>query len=522
MNLFLMIAYVLLTLLCISSLFTHVESPIIAMEDKWFSSFIIILLFFIVNTICNIVCSTWNNKRLLVPFYFIVLVSCFALSIYGILQYLNNCSIVGSFDNTTGFAASLSAGFPTLFYIYKYHQLRLIKWSVAFIGLCIAVVVVVSASRAGILSIVIICFLWFLKNRNIRFRKRTLVLISIFLLVLIIILYFYKKDSADGRLLIWQCTGQMIKDNLLWGYGHGGFLANYMNYQADYFRQNPDSKYVILAGNVKHPFNEYMLLVVNYGIVGLFLLCAFVYFLWKCYRRNPCLETNIAVICLAGIAVFACFSYPLSYPFVWVMMFCSVYIIISHAGFQMDVSKYLRKKMYMLIISLLLIVLVCTTRHALYTIAWSSVAKVALRKQTDITFVQYDRLLPKFRNNYLFLYNYAAELNYGGYYNQSQEIAEQCNKLWADYDLQLLMADNCIKSNQYSKAENYLKLASQMCPVRFIPLYELMELYRLGGEEEKAIQMAEKILKKPVKISSLQVKRIIERATEYVGLNIVN
>ena len=35
----------------------------------------------------------------------------------------------------------------------------------------------------------------------------------------------------------------------------------------------------------------------------------------------------------------------------------------------------------------------------------------------------------KLGDNYLFLYNYAAELNYGKYYNQSQEMAEQCSEL---------------------------------------------------------------------------------------------
>lgn len=70
----------------------------------------------------------------------------------------------------------------------------------------------------------------------------------------------------------------MIKDNPVTGYGSGGFLANYMNYQAEYFARDTDSKYAILAGDVKHPFNEYILLVVNYGLIGFLLFLAFVYF----------------------------------------------------------------------------------------------------------------------------------------------------------------------------------------------------------------------------------------------------
>ena len=116
--------------------------------------------------------------------------------------------------------------------------------------------------------------------------------------------------------------------------------------------------------------------------------------------------------------------------------------------------------MCLLIIGLSLAAFIYITRHILYTTAWNRTAKSSLIKQTDMTFARYNELLPKLGDNYLFLYNYAAELNYGKYYNQSQEMAEQCSELWADYNLQLLMADNCINTTQYDNAEKHLKLAS--------------------------------------------------------------
>ena len=100
-------------------------------------------------------------------------------------------------------------------------------------------------------------------------------------------------------------------------------------------------------------------------------------------------------------------------------------------------------------------------------------------------------------------------LNYGKYYNQSQEMAEQCSELWADYNLQLLMADNCINTTQYDNAEKHLKLASLMCPARFVPLYELMKLYQLKGEEKKTIQIAEIILKKKAVTKFILMKKVI-------------
>lgn len=516
------VLYILAFLLCANSLFLQIESPIITIGDKWYASIILLLLFLIANSTFSMSSFSWSLNKLLPSFYIIVLLSDVVLAMHGILQYIHiipfhsHLGLSGSFDNPAGYAASLCAGFPAVFYIYMHYCSKLIRGSVILAGLCVIFVVVLSGSRAGILSIVVMCIVCFLQKTEIGSRKKYLLLLLLLFPVFVTLLYFFKKDSADGRLLIWKCSALMIKDNPVTGYGSGGFLANYMNYQAEYFARDTDNKYAMLAGDVKHPFNEYILLVVNYGLIGFLLFLTFVYFLWKCYRRNSCLETNIATVCLIGIAVFACFSYPLSYPFVWVMMIYSIYVIIFHAGYIAKYPQWLRRSMCLLIIGLSLAAFIYITRHILYTTAWNRTAKFSLIKQTDMTFARYNELLPKLGDNYLFLYNYAAELNYGKYYNQSQEMAEQCSELWADYNLQLLMADNCINTTQYDNAEKHLKLASLMCPARFVPLYELMKLYQLKGEEKKTIQIAEIILKKKVKVPSSKVEWIKEKAKNSV------
>lgn len=57
-----------------------------------------------------------------------------------------------------------------------------------------------------------------------------------------------------------------------------------------------------------------------------------------------------------------------------------------------------------------------------------------------------------------------------------------------------------------------------MCPIRFMPIYELMKLYQINGEEEKAKQMAKEIIKKPIKISSYKVNQIKEEARKLLEL----
>ena len=50
--------------------------------------------------------------------------------------------------------------------------------------------------------------------------------------------------------------------------------------------------------------------------------------------------------------------------------------------------------------------------------------------------------------------------------------------------------------------ENYLKKAAVMCPVKFMPLYRLTELYLETGQKEEARVLARKIVNKPVKVPS--------------------
>ena len=57
----------------------------------------------------------------------------------------------------------------------------------------------------------------------------------------------------------------MIKGRPLYGYGYGGFQANYMDEQAQFFRTHPNSRYAQLADDVKSPFNEYLGVLTEFG-----------------------------------------------------------------------------------------------------------------------------------------------------------------------------------------------------------------------------------------------------------------
>jgi O-antigen ligase len=436
-----------------------------------------------------------------------IAVACTAQAVYGVLQYIGICrafggfAVTGSFDNPAGFAASLCAGFPFLFvFIFDSRKWLKILSIAAACVICLAVIF--SASRAGMLSLLLVVVLPLFYKWQAA-KKYKIIVVSVALLVALSGLYFLKKESADGRLLIWRCSWEMIKDKPLLGHGHGGFKANYMDYQAAYFEKHPDSRFVLLADNVSRPFNEYLQILTGYGFAGLAVLLIFVGLIIKSVRKHQdeSLFVRIASWCLLSVAVFSFFSYPLRYPFVWVMILFSVFVIFSQNACRQD-KPWKATIAICLIVLTIPVVCVKTYKRMSAEIRWGSIANKSLLGQTEKMLPEDNELYAKLYKNELFLYNYTAELNVAKRYEESIKTGKDCEKYWADYDLQMLMADNYCQIQQYAEAEQYYIKASRMCPVRFMPLYILSEIYRDTGQQDKLQNMARCIIDKPVKIAS--------------------
>jgi tetratricopeptide (TPR) repeat protein len=301
----------------------------------------------------------------------------------------------------------------------------------------------------------------------------------------------------------------MIKEKPLFGHGSGGFKANYMDYQAKFFEEYPDSKYVMLADNVNRPFNEYILLLTDYGLAGFVLFLAVCWFLWKSFlrgRHKPVIR--LAGSCLLSVAIFAFFSYPLTYPFVWIMMILSIVIIIYKAKYRIKIPRTVIYSALLLMIPVIIFSGVAIYQRMMNEMLWCRIANKSLLGKTEQMLPQYNHLYKSLKNNELFLYNYAAELNVTERYEESLQIARKCERLWADYDLQMLLADNYEKLQQYEVAEKHYRKAAAMCPVKFVPLYKLYQLYKIINEDEKVQRMAKMILDKPMKVRSPTVLRI--------------
>lgn len=506
----------LFSVFCIGTLFLSSDSFVSEeITPKWYLAIEISALIF---SVYYVDCFRYSGEILKKVFPFlagITMFFCIALAVQGILQYLNTLSVLntfritGGFDNPAGYAASLCTGFPICFYFIRKDRNIYMRYGAIFVGCLVVLAVILSESRAGIVSLIVVVTAWVITQLKKKIKLWYIIVAFAFLLLSIAGLYFLKKDSADGRLLIWKCTWEMIKDKPLTGHGYSGFHAHYMNYQAEYFRQNPESNYVMLADNISSPFNEYLLLGVRYGVIGYTLLLVLFFFVWKAWRKKKSMGGNVAILILLAIGVFAFFSYPLTYPFPCMILFGNLFFLLGGLRFK---PVFIGGA-----ISVFLFVVCFFAWHdCILQMEWKRAAKASLIKQTPETFAAYERLYPKFNRNRLFLYNYSAELNYAGRYEKSIETGMICRKYSADYDLELLMGNNYLNLQDYGRAGQCFQRGSLMCPNRFMPLYNLFDIYRQMGRSREAQRIVDQILNKEVKIPSRRIQNIKREMEEFL------
>lgn len=452
-----------------------------------------------------------------------IILAIFVQSVYGILQYThflsstNSFRVTGSFDNPAGFAASICAAFPFCLWGYVNSPKRQIRILLIIAITFVITAIILSGSRAGIISLFIVIGVWYWRRIPLRTHVKWLIAISLFI-IFIITLYYLKKDSADGRLLIWRCAIPMILEHPLIGYGTGGFEAHYMNYQANFLHLHSDASYSQLADNVQYPFCEYLNIVINYGFIGLFIACTLIFVLTHTYRKRPSKDKKIALLCWISIAVFAIFSYPLMYPFVWMMLLFSAYIILKEsikkrvAYITTDVKKIAN------------IIAICIFIYTNYQIhqriqaecEWKKAVNLSLLGKNDESFALYQKAQHKMKADRYFIYNYSAELYSAERYKESLTVALQCRKLWANYDLELLLGRLYEQLKQYKKAEQHYKLASFMCPNRFIPLYQMVLLLNKEHRIKESKDLALLIIKKDVKIPSQTIQQIKKEMSDFI------
>lgn len=346
-------------------------------------------------------------------------------------------------------------------------------------GLYVGIILLLTDSRAAWLGFAAGVFAMLC---TLRFRYKRLVLLSMAVIALVgaLFLYGYKKDSADGRLLVWRVSADMIAQKLLAGHGIGTFSEHYMFAQADYFERNPDSRFTNVAEQVSYPFNELIGITCEQGIIGGLLLLLLVGSALL-YRGNTEGKTL-----LIGLSVFGLFSYPSAF-LSFGLLFGAV--LAASANTPSSGRRLFSCRTAMIIAGTVLLAggvllyFISADRNAL-------VNRYALvREASGLTLRGNPNDLPR-------LEQMAQRLPIAGFYVE--------------------MGDLYLEAGNTLRAKYYYRTAVRMIPSRLKPYDGLFRAYLQSEQLDSAALMARRIVTMPVKVSNTTTIRIRQTAQEWL------
>lgn len=457
------------------------------------------------------------------------------LQLYGFYPSLHSgFPLTGSFFNPGPYSGYLSAVFPCALGLYLFvHKLlpnEYKRWQsiLKYISLAtcggILLVLPVAQSRAAWLA-VLVSSVFLLYHRyhwgnqlmgfiDLPIKKFIAAFLSaIFLLGLLGNIYLFKKDSAEGRLLIWKASLSMIKEKPRGGLGFDRFKAGYMESQAAYFYENPENHSAYLADDVVYAFNEGLQLLVEQGIIGLLLVFSMILMLFRSGKNKARVSLRVAQAGILSILVFGMFSYP---SHILPIKLCAV-LYLAIAAEETDVLLYrkIRTGNPLIVWGLTLSLLVMTTFGGVKLIGLYNASKEWKEALGLYNGGDYLGSIQKYRNAYPYfdkegdyLTNFGKALSVQGLHKEAIMTLEHARQYAGSTIIQTTLGDSYKALGQYKEAEEAYKLAVVMLPDRFYARYLLAKLYEGTGENDKFIPLAQYLIEKEPKVPSQAVEEI--------------
>lgn len=383
--------------------------------------------------------------------------------------------VTGTFNNPGPLAGYLATGVILAILLLDnfFRHWRSIKtFLVVSSMLIIGIALYWTDSRSGLLAVGVGILVAYRQKIRLFIAKRRILIVSLSIAIILFIsftLWVYRPASANARLLIWKISCDMVIDKPICGHGIGGFEKLYMFYQAKYFANHPHSRFLLVSDNVAYPYNEFVHVAVDLGLVGLALLLLVVLLLFSVEDR----KSNEIKAVLSSCLVFAMFSYP----------------------------SYVAP----LMMNLVLLAGLCSSSRKFLTLRFSRLSVVTgLVLLAGLLVVCFDAMSLCYKNSRLVM----AMLMEGKEVSQMDLL----RRLPPSCETFCKFGDFYMGQKQYKVSESYYKYAADMIPTRVRPNYKLWNLYLLQNDTVNARSMAWHILEQPLKVENsftLKVKREI-------------
>lgn len=336
-------------------------------------------------------------------------------------------------------------------------------------------------------------------------------------------LFHLKKDSANGRIFIWKRTMEIITDHPF-GVGYNKFGSIYPDYQASYLQSQPNDSSRFLAGDINHPFNEYLYFTAELGVVGLTLFLAIIFFIFLLYHHHRKNMSETLLACYGGIFSFLVLSF-FTYPFKIFsvqFLFISFIAVISSQYKKKTLFSIPKRSVGYITLGACIFMFLCAgselkrfKRESL----WLKVHELRNDASWQTRSKIFNELYPSNASNWEFLSIYGIELTVNKDYEKSITVLQKATQYMKTSDLYTHLGISFEETGDYQNSRASYEMAINLVPHKFFPRYRLVYLYNKMGLKKEALNLAIEIVTTPAKINSKTVQGIKYEMKKYIKQN---
>lgn len=413
------------------------------------------------------------------------------------------------------------------FFLVENYQYKLITiLSIVYILLSFLVLPFSMSRTAWIAALVscgIMTCLYISEHKRFVVGRGSMTVLICSLVLSMFLLYGLKKNSADGRLLIWKVSYSIIKENFASGVGSGYFSSAYGDAQEKYFRDNKGTEHEkYIAGAPDFAYNEYLQIIVEYGIKGLLILVFVIsYSFYNLSRMNFQYRMPLIGMFVSLLTV-AFFSYPFRNMYTCLLSSCIIIIVMLFSTEKACLRNMIPRYGFILFSLLVVSWKICSSFGHSGNVKtayeqWALLKPHFDAEQYSEITSNYTVLYPYLKSDAEFLFEYGQCLSNIKRYTESNLILQEGLKHSGDPMFLNILGKNYQQLGEYQLAEQVFYKAYYRIPHKIYPLYLLMNLYKELHQEKDMLSIAYRIVNHNSKVNSLETEYIKNMVREELG-----
>ena len=290
--------------------------------------------------------------------------------------------------------------------------------------------------------------------------------------------YHWKKDSADGRLLMWKVAVQAVMEHPCMGVGWEQVAGAYGDAQEKYFASGmATTQEEHVAGAPEYVCNEYLQVALAWGVPA---LCGILLVVIGCFCLGHRGKEYGVCGGLVSLGVFSFSSYPFQF-----MEFIVAFLA-------------------------LLVACVMTCRNVY-------VQGLALLAGIGVGVYLYEK---RPEQHVRILFEQAHSLHKAGEWEDSTKLLKELMKKSSDAMLLNIIGKNCQALGNYEEAEDWFIRSTHRLPNRIYPYYLLAKLYTECPDifpRKKMEWAARMVLEKEAKVESTAIRQMREEVKKMLN-----